>query len=105
MQIKDIDYAVDLNNAFVKLVLATFHGPILAELKQHAAFDLTDNISTAATQISASLNIARVAGVALVADRPSIALKGVALTPDSVIANAQVRVPLSVGLVRPVGQP
>jgi len=105
LKIEDLDYAVTLNNTFITLVVATFHGPILAELRQHAAFDLTDGIAAAAAQISTGINGANLTGVTLTADRPSIALKGVALSADSVVANAEVKVPLSISLAKSVGQP
>ena len=41
----------------------------------------------------------------LSAERPSIALKGVSMTADSLLANAQIRVPLSIQLVKGVAQP
>ena len=105
LRIEDLDYAVSLDNAFIRLVVATFHGPILAELNQHASFDLTDGIAAAAAQISSGINNANLAGVTLSAERPSIALKGVSLSADSLLANAQVRVPLSIQLVKGVAQP
>ena len=86
-------------------MVATFHGPILAELNQHASFDLTDGIAAAAAQISSGINSANLSGITLSAERPSISLKGISLNADSLVANAQVRVPLSIQLVKGVAQP
>jgi Domain of unknown function (DUF4403) len=105
LRIEDLDYAVGLDNPVVRLVLATFRGPILATLKQHATFDLTDSITAAATQISSGINGTSLSGVSLSAERPTITLKGVSLSADSVVANARIQVPLSISLAKGVAQP
>ena len=86
LAVQDLAFATVLDNAFWKVVQGLFEAEILAALKDHATFDLSNEIDRAAGEITSAIAKAEVPGLKITAGPPAFQLTGVHIAPDHLVA-------------------
>jgi hypothetical protein len=96
--VENIGFATVLDNEFWTIVQGLFETEILSVLKERSKFDLTNQIDTAASQISTAIANANISGLNITGGTPTIQLTGVHIAPDNLIVTTRLSMSFDIEL-------